>query len=396
MPSPQKILIVDDQPINIKILQRKLKREGIEVSLASNGLECLESARKDPPDLILLDIMMPGMDGIETCQRLKEDPEIGDIPVIFITAKTNKGDKLTGLDAGGVDYITKPIELDETMARIRTQLRLRTAYNENLELQERLAEARRTAAIGSITQGMSHSLNNLLGVVVGYLDLMKMHQNHPEKLEKSFQSMKRAVERMTDLVRQLGDVASREVFLTVTQPLELAVNNAIERFKQEARIEDAGIEVQFNGISGQLPFQTNSEIFESILTRLFFNAREAYPINTPPSDRPIQLLVTSGEEPGEGDPATIRFEVYDQGTGIPEDLFDHIFEPFVSSKTAVGRGLGLPIAKQGASSLNGEVVVESNPSGSGAIATLILPLSTEPKEASDSGISSERSQSAPA
>ncbi len=111
-----KILVVDDQPINIKLLQRKLERQGMEVSVAYNGRECLDIVESVQPDLILLDIMMPEMDGIETCQHLKANPNTETIPIMFITAKASKEGKLEGLDAGAVDYITKPIDLDETLA----------------------------------------------------------------------------------------------------------------------------------------------------------------------------------------------------------------------------------------------------------------------------------------
>ena len=111
------ILVVDDQPINVQLLKRKLEREGIRVIAAYNGLEALDTVKKEKPDLILLDVMMPDMDGIEVCQRLQANEETHGIPVIFITARTTKESKLEGLGVGAVDYITKPIDLDETLAR---------------------------------------------------------------------------------------------------------------------------------------------------------------------------------------------------------------------------------------------------------------------------------------
>ena len=132
------ILVVDDHLSNVKLLQRKLQWEGMEIITASDGIECLDKVQKCNPDLILLDVMMPDMDGIETCKRLKEDPNTKDIPIIFITAKSSKKGKLEGLNCGAVDYISKPIDLEETIARIRTQLHLREIYNENLQLQSQL------------------------------------------------------------------------------------------------------------------------------------------------------------------------------------------------------------------------------------------------------------------
>ena len=117
------ILVVDDQPINVQLLKRKLEREGIQVTAAYNGAEALQLVKKEKPDLILLDVMMPDMDGIEVCQRLQADEATRSIPMIFITARTSKEGKIEGLGVGAVDYITKPIDLDETLARVQTQLR---------------------------------------------------------------------------------------------------------------------------------------------------------------------------------------------------------------------------------------------------------------------------------
>src|ERR1044071_4103401 len=179
------ILVVDDQPINVQLLKRKLEREGIRIIAAYTGLEALEFVKKDKPDLILLDVMMPDMDGIEVCQRLQASEETRGIPVIFITARTTKESKLEGLNVGAVDYITKPIDLDETLARVQTQLRFVQINRELVELQRRLGESRRSATIGAVTQGIAHNLNNLLGVVIGYIDLIKAYHDKPELVKKN-------------------------------------------------------------------------------------------------------------------------------------------------------------------------------------------------------------------
>ena len=181
----ERILVVDDQPINVQLLKRKLERGGLEVSTANNGLEALEQVKAHKPDLILLDLMMPDMDGIEVCQRLQASSDHRSIPVIFVTARTTKESKLEGLAVGAVDYITKPIDLDETVARVTTQLRFAAINRENLELQRRLEESRRAATIGAVAQGIAHNLNNLLGVVIGYLDLIKTSYDKPQTVKKN-------------------------------------------------------------------------------------------------------------------------------------------------------------------------------------------------------------------
>ena len=120
------VLAVDDKPQNLQFLGKVLSDSGYEVGLAQNGQEALNFVKKSEPDLILLDIMMPGMDGYEVCERLKKDFSARHIPIIFLTAKTDSEDIVKGFDVGGVDYVTKPFNCAELLARIKTHLEIRT------------------------------------------------------------------------------------------------------------------------------------------------------------------------------------------------------------------------------------------------------------------------------
>jgi CheY-like chemotaxis protein len=228
------ILVVDDQPINVQLLKRKLEREGIRVSAAYNGLEALDLVKKEKPDLILLDVMMPDMNGFEVCHKLKQAVSTRSIPVIFITARTTKESKLEGLSVGAVDYITKPIDLDETLARVQTQLRFVSMNRELLLLQRRLAEARRSASIGAITQGISHNLNNLLGVVIGYVDLIKTYYDRPELGKKNVAAVDDAVNRIVQILRQLGTVATKSRFVLAKASMSKLLEDSVRRFQTES------------------------------------------------------------------------------------------------------------------------------------------------------------------
>ncbi|HEY0132991.1 MAG TPA: response regulator, partial [Nannocystis sp.] len=142
------VLIVDDTPANLGVLHGALSREQLDVLMASDGVTGLEVARSEAPDLILLDVVMPELDGIEVCRRLKADPRTHDIPVMFMTALGDTRDRLLGFEVGAVDYITKPFQEGELIARIRTQLSLRRMTRalqlQNLHLEEQIRE--RTAA----------------------------------------------------------------------------------------------------------------------------------------------------------------------------------------------------------------------------------------------------------
>ncbi len=124
------LLMVDDTPVNLGMLARLLEERGFDIAVAQDGEEAIARAHFIHPDLILLDVMMPGIDGFETCRRLKATPELADIPVIFMTALADSSDKVTGFQAGGVDYVTKPFQIDEVLARIKTHLTLRAAQQQ--------------------------------------------------------------------------------------------------------------------------------------------------------------------------------------------------------------------------------------------------------------------------
>src|SRR5882757_10001093 len=236
MPSSPKILVVDDQPVNVQLLKRKLEREGINVVGAFTGMEALEIVAKEKPDLILLDVMMPDMDGIDVCQRLQEKEETRSIPVIFITARSSKESKLEGLAVGAVDYITKPIDLDETLARVQTQLRFVTINRQVVDLQRRLEEARKAATIGAVTQGIAHNLNNLLGVVIGYLDLVKAYYDKPEQVRKNAQHVEDAVQRIVTIIKQLSTLVVKSRPPLIRASLQMVLEGGIARFHSDSKL----------------------------------------------------------------------------------------------------------------------------------------------------------------
>src|SRR5215472_965430 len=149
MREPPLILVVDDVPDNVDILQMRLESQGYEVATAGDGAEALEKTRALQPDLVLLDIMMPKIDGLEVVKRLKADPALPFIPVILVTAKANPKDVVAGLDAGGDDYLTKPIEHGALVARVRAMLRIKALHDEVQALNKGL-EAKVQAQVGEL------------------------------------------------------------------------------------------------------------------------------------------------------------------------------------------------------------------------------------------------------
>ena len=135
------VLVVDDTPTNVDLLALVLKKRNYKVITADSGAKTLEMVRTATPDLILLDIMMPGMDGFETCRRLKANPAFASIPVIFITALDEMRDKLRGFQVGGVDFITKPFQAEEVLARVKAHLTIQKLYKDLAAKNEKLENA---------------------------------------------------------------------------------------------------------------------------------------------------------------------------------------------------------------------------------------------------------------
>lgn len=176
-----KILLVDDVPLNIEILLQTLKSKNYQIFIANNGVKALELVPKTQPDLILLDIMMPEMDGIEACTRLKADASTRDIPIIFITAKTEAEDVVAGFKVGGVDYITKPFFLEEVLARVETHLRLRKTLKDKDNLISELKDTQEVLL-------NSARLDLLTGIHsrVGLEDKLVEEQSRSQRSEKPF------------------------------------------------------------------------------------------------------------------------------------------------------------------------------------------------------------------
>src|SRR6185369_5151214 len=169
--SQYSVVIVDDTPENIRLLAQLLSEQGYHVRSAPNGERALATVRKERPDLILLDILMPGIDGYEVCRQLKADDRLKHIPVIFISALNEAFDKVRAFSVGGVDYVTKPFQVEEVLARVQTHLsveRMRQQLEaQNRQLQEQNSE------LEAFAHTVAHDLKNPLSIIVGALELVK-------------------------------------------------------------------------------------------------------------------------------------------------------------------------------------------------------------------------------
>ena len=367
-----KILVIDDQLINIRLLELKLLRSDMVVLSATNGPDGLRIAREEKPNAVLLDIMMPGMSGIEVCRELKRDPATREIPVIFITARTGKEDKLEGFEAGAADYLIKPFELDEAVARIKTQLRIIQEHEDNIRLTRQLEQSRKQASIMHLTEGIAHNLNNLLGVLMGYIALLKRSLDKPEKILTSSERMETAIQRMTGIVHQLTVIGHFKSLQKTPVPLSRVLTGAVARFHRAAST-DCPVQIGLY-LPSDFTFPTNRELLEACLERLLSNAFESYgSLEEGRQPGEVTLEARLGEAPST---PTLKIQVLDRGCGIDPAIREGIFEPFVTTSSVVGKGMGLTIAQHSIQCLGGTIEVDDRPGG-GTVATVALPITGE-------------------
>ncbi|HYD63612.1 MAG TPA: response regulator [Noviherbaspirillum sp.] len=376
------VLIVDDTPANIAVLAEHLGNRGLSVMVAQDGEEAVERARFAQPDLVLLDVMMPGIGGFEACRRLKSFPETKDIPVIFMTALSNIDDKMTAYSVGGVDFVTKPFHIEEVLARVHAHLSLRAmqrelaAQNRQLEQEiavRRIAEqvlARRTdelarsnAELEQLAYVASHDLQEPLRMITSYLQLLeqrykdKIDADATEFIEFAVDGAKRMQKLIDDLL-SYSRLGSRAKPFQPTASAE-AVNDAIRSLR--VAIEEANAEIT----TGWLPMVMGdaaqlAQLFQNLIGNAIKFRR----------NRPPHIHIFAEDAGG-----SWCFSVKDDGIGIAPEYFDRIFVMFQrlhSRGTYQGTGIGLALCKRIVEHHAGRIWVESVPA-EGSVFKFTLP-----------------------
>ncbi|HLA44854.1 MAG TPA: response regulator, partial [Aggregatilineales bacterium] len=220
------ILIVDDQPANLQVLSMMLRDEGYHVRAVSSGRVALTAIEDECPELILLDVMMPGMNGYETCRQLKAHPATREIPVIFISALDNMQDKMSAFDVGGVDYITKPFKAQEVIARVRTHMALfeQKREIERLREEDRIFYEKLNETRSQFLDAVTHDMKNPISVIRMYVDLLRVKSGIAvdSKAERYLSIIEESAEKLMELVTNILDLARIESGLTIQlQPVSL-------------------------------------------------------------------------------------------------------------------------------------------------------------------------------
>jgi signal transduction histidine kinase len=376
-----RILIVDDTPENIRLLVETLKDDHILLATKS-GEKGLRLARTEPrPDLILLDIMMPGMDGYAVCEALKADPRTRDIPILFVTALTDERDEARGLALGAADYIVKPFRPAIVRARVRTQVERRRA-------EARVHQLRKAESLGRMAGAIAHHYNNLLMVVMGNLELAMLESgpSRPDSefgpteyatcLEEAMRATREASRIGRSMLTCLGHVS--------ILPAPLRPADMIEGCLAELRASlPPGVALNVHSEAPDAYIPGDAEALRQMLGNLVANAGEAM------EDRSGAISLGLGIVAPEGIPAVHRFpvdfqpgecdyiclSVADEGEGIPRENIERLFDPFFSTRFT-GRGLGLPVAL-GIAKAHGGCIALSGASDGGTAFRVYLPLADE-------------------
>ncbi len=402
------ILIVDDIPANLQLLAQILSQQGYKTRTAPDGKLALRSIELTPPDLILLDIMMPGMDGYKVCQALKASPTTKDIPVIFISALNEVFDKVKAFEVGGIDYITKPFHEQEVLARVSNQLVQRQLFQQTQsyakELEQTVTELKKTqaqliqkekmASLGQLAAGIAHEINNPVSFIYGNIalaaeyarDLLRLvelyrhYYPHPvaeiigeldeiqpefiaEDYPKLLKSMTEGASRISEIVMSLRKFSRLGEQKYKPVDIHEGIDNTLVILQHRLKGANKGGEIEVIKHYSQLPRVTCyaselNQVFMNLLT----NAIDA--LETQPSPRIITISTSVSCESESAlhnqdsklaaqNYKSVVIHIADNGCGMSEEVRHQIFDPFFTTKP-VGRGTGLGLA------ISHDIVVEKH------------------------------------
>lgn len=353
------ILLVDDNTNNLGILYRYLDDEGFTVLVSQDGERAVRLARKQKPDLVLLDVMLPGMNGIETCLALKADPGTADIPVIFISALTDIQDKVRGFEAGGVDYITKPFQQEEVLARINAHL---TIKRQREELDRLNATKDRLFSV------IGHDLRGPFMGLLGALELLRdsIHDMDPQTQHELIANLYESAETTYHLLENLLEWSrSQQTAVEMharAVPLRSLADDTVHLFRAGAKQKDVSIVVD---VPESVCVHADRDMIGTVLRNLVNNA-----VKFTPPEGTITIRAREHDE-------LVELEVCDTGVGIePVDvdaLFDlgrSVSRPGTGGEK--GSGLGLLLAHDYVIRNGGTIDVQSTP-GTGSCFRVTLP-----------------------
>jgi signal transduction histidine kinase len=337
-----KILIVDDLINNIKICASTLKENGYAIYIAQSGMNALNILEKVSPDLILLDVLMPEMDGYETCKQIKEKDQLKDIPVIFLTAKTEPEDILKGFESGGVDYITKPFNSMELLARVKTHISLK----QSKDTIEKISQERK-----ELIHILCHDLKNPLGAIKTFSDLI-LYEDAPDSYLNDINAAAKIGLELIDLIRDIEKVEDKSISLEPVS-MKQSIMASIDSLKHKFDKKNIRLNIDDNIPEELYVWAEPISIIYSVLNNLLTNALKfSYPNN------PIEIKCKVENE------SVVKLSIKDVGIGIPEKLKGIIFcvnqnTSRIGTDGEEGTGFGMPLVKKFMLAYGGDITLLS-------------------------------------
>jgi signal transduction histidine kinase len=352
----RQIMVVDDDPGMFDVIEALLYREGYELTYVSSGKAALDSLDTVQPDVILLDVMMPGMDGLETCRLLRADSQWKHIPVIMVTALDSKDDLVRALDAGADDFLSKPVNGAELRARVRSMLRIKEQYDtlaNTLTLRQDLSNM------------VVHDLRNPLSSILLSSQLLLMHQQFDDKALTRIETIQNSAKELNSMINDLLILAKMEagkLLLNLTEvDIRLLVTEVVNGFREIAEARSMTLQTFLPDHPCWHPIDTH--LFHRLLDNLLSNA-----IKFSPSQTSISVRILDAHLSPDSTNQSVTVQVADEGPGISEELRQRIFEKYeTGDRFSATRqlGLGLTFCKMVAEAHGGRIYVENNhPTGS--------------------------------
>lgn len=363
------ILVVDDEEINREILRALLESKGYTVIEAVNGEEALRRIAEVQPDVILLDLMMPIMDGFETCRKLKVDPVTAPIPVLLVTSLTDRSDRLKGIEAGANDFLNKPIDAEDVILRVRNALFVKRLYDEIQENYRKLKELENLK--DNLILMIVHDLRQPITALSLQMQLLMMQDDSVLLRDKKeiIEQASSATNMLIEMVSSLLDVNKLEDGKMKLNMSSCDLKHLTEEIVGKLGPLKADLNISVKSTIGDVVVICDVDLIRRVIGNLTGNA-----LKFTPSNGEVRIIIQPED-------SRIKIAISDNGIGIPEEFHERIFEKFGQVKTRkegkkYSTGLGLTFCKLAVEAHGGEIGVQSEP-GKGSTFWFILP--REPK-----------------
>jgi signal transduction histidine kinase len=373
---PSTILVVDDDPRNVRLMESILKTSGYAVITAEDGEQALEAVARHRPDAVLLDVMMPGVSGFEVCKKLRGQYETRLLPIIMVTALNALEEKVQALETGADDFLSKPVNRMEMLAKLRSILRVKSLHDEveqtRLQLEAKNRELIQVEQLKEkLMQMVVHDLKNPLSGIVGNLQLLELQGQGmpPESFQQILARTQEGARQLMGLILNILDVARMEEEKLVLRRQALKPESllAVCIRQAEGLAKKVGVDLHLRVEGSPRAVDADPELTGRVLANLVANALK----HTPPGGRVEVGAADQGDQ--------VRFWVEDTGEGIPEEILPRVFDKFLVGTTGTesgaggyGTGLGLTFCKMAVEAHGGSIRVQSE-SGKGSTFVFTLP-----------------------